>query len=168
MLSVIRDQAQCKELEYIAALTVIKNEQRAISSFSNCNKRTFLKGRERELIRGLDPYKLLSLEDKRMLVQINEMLWEGNMIQLNEQKCLENHAKLEPRIISVAEAEAKAASRGMIKYFSFGLFAGQDQCDLQPKVLDKEVNTSNKSTSTMPIVQSEISVVQKSPKNLYS
>jgi len=59
-----------------------------------------------------------------MLVQINEMLWKGNMIQLNEWKCLENHAELEPRIISVAEAEAKAASRGMIKYFSFGLLAG--------------------------------------------
>lgn len=131
---------------------MIKNEQRAISSFSNSNKRTSLKGKERELIRGLDPYKLLSFEDKRMLVHLDEMLKEYNLVQLNQKVCLEHHAKLEPRIISVADAEAKAASQGVIKYFSFGPLAGLDQCDVQPKVADKDVNTLNKSTSTMPIV----------------
>jgi len=131
---------------------VIKNEQRAISSFSNSNKRTSLKGKERELIRGLDPYKLLSFEDKRMLVHLDEILKECDLVQLNQKVDLEHHVKQEPRIISVAEAEAKAASQGVINYFSFGPLAELDQYEVQSKVVNKDVNTLNKSTSTIPIV----------------
>lgn len=68
-LSHLMDDEQSDELKYIAAMTVIQNEKRALNSFTNNNVRVNMRGQERQLLKGLNPFKLLSDKDKQHLFQ---------------------------------------------------------------------------------------------------
>jgi hypothetical protein len=48
-------------------LTILENEKRALNSFRRNNVRVHLRGIETQLLNGINPYKLLSNEDKHIL-----------------------------------------------------------------------------------------------------
>ena len=48
-------------------MTILENEKRALNSFRRNNVRVHMRGIETQLLNGINPYQLLSNEDKHIL-----------------------------------------------------------------------------------------------------
>lgn len=78
-----------------------------------------MKGKESNILNGLNPYKLLSPRDRKMLIAVNETLNSDIVVEKEPQVIESLEVVSEPKIVSVIKAEANAAKNGLIKYFSF-------------------------------------------------
>ena len=69
ILADLMDAADQSEVQYLAALTVLTNENKALESFDRNNRRAAMKGsRSKDLLTGINPFYLLCDKDKELLV----------------------------------------------------------------------------------------------------
>ena len=59
------------EVQYLAALTVMSNESKALQAFDRNNKRAAMRGAN--LLSGINPFYLLSDKDKELLIAAQKM-----------------------------------------------------------------------------------------------